>query len=476
MVAAALVLAACSSGGRGVDVNTLLRDQRGGDAAVSDAPGGDSGAAASTTGGADTAAGRAASAAPATGVTSPTAARGGTSATIARGATPATGDLQIGFRYVTGGDVLIDSMGLKNVSSGDQQGYAQVMLDHVNATGGAGGHKLRVVWSPLKAQDSVTNAEGADQATCSTFTEDNHVFAALSPVYSTATLQRCLSAHHVPNVEDNYNYWNGDDQTIMPSYFVPAYPDQPRMMRFYVDSLAADGWFGAHPKIGIARSSSTSRDRAQAGLTKALAAHGFPVADVIGYSTPDQVSGGVLKFKAEGITHVFVIDGSGGLEALLWMTDAEQQQYRPLYAVNTQSGPAFLETNAPAAQLRGARGVGWISTVDVSGAPLSANDKQCLDLMHANGKATPDQTAMRFALATCDVFRFFVAAMNKAAAATPAGFIAAAEGLDRSFVPTGSLASQFGRGRHDGTSQARKLAFDDGCHCFRYASPPFDVG
>ncbi len=404
------------------------------------------------------------------------------SATTARstrataGRSAATGDVVIGVRYATGGGAVIGSLGIQGVSTGDQEGFAQAMVDHINATGGAAGHQLRIVWSPLRASDALANSAGADQETCSQWTEDNHMFAAVSPMYSTATLQKCLAQRHVPFIEDNYNYWNGDDKAITPSYFVPAYPDQPRLMTFYVQSLLDDGWFGPHPKIGVGRSSNESRDRADAGLRKALAAHGLAVADTVSYTTPEQVAAGVLKFKAEDINRVFVIDGSGGIEAMLWMTDAEQQKFRPLYAVNSQTGPVLLANNVPAAQLHGARGVGWLPTVDVDAPALSAADMECLDLMHRAGKETPDQTAMRFALATCDVFRFFVEAYTRGHGTTAAALISGAESIGTAFVPTGSFAARIGPGRHDGTAQARKLAFDDGCRCFRYVSAPFDVG
>jgi hypothetical protein len=479
-VAVCVLVSACgASSGRPVDVQALLRDREHAAAAdgrtASTLPAGAAGVA-DPTAQADSGPTRPGSGTTGGGGAGAGAGAGATSGRSSATALAPTGDVLVGFRYATGGQAVVDSLGLKGVSSGDQRGFAEAMIDHLNTVGGMGAHKLRAVFDPYDAAGSLTNAAAEDQQSCSAFTEDNHVFAVLSPLLSGPTLQRCLTQRRVPFVEDNYNFFNMGDPSLTALYFVPSYGDAPRLMEPLVASLVRDGFFGSRPRIGVARASFENRDRAAAAFAKALQAHGLSVTDTVSFSTPDQVSAGVLRFKAQDITHVFVIEGSGGLETQLWMTDAEQQRYRPRYVLDTQSGPFLLQANAPREQLRRSEGIGWIPSVDVGTAVNSPADRACLDIMHAAGKRTDDLTATRFALATCDVFLFFAAVLSRATVLDAGAFVAAAEGLGDSYTPTGSFASRFGRGRHDGTSAVRKLRFDDACPCFRYFGDTVTIG
>jgi hypothetical protein len=386
--------------------------------------------------------------------------------------------LLIGFRYVKDASPFISSLGLKEVSTGDQQGFAAAVAAYINAHGGVAGRPLRVLYVGETAEDAAAQPQTTQAASCATMTQDNHVFAAVSPSFSGTSFQACMQKAGVPYVEDNWNYWDPTNPATNRSYFVPSYPDAARSQPVLVSALLRHGWFGSKPVIGVAAYSYQDRDRAVAALQSVLSADGLPARITYRVSSPNDYQNAVLRFKALGVNRVLYIEGSGGIETLLFMNAAESQNYYPVYGLDSRSGANLLQTNAPAAQLRGAFGIGWMPTVDLGVKGFTAPDAACLSIIHKAGLATADNTAARFALATCDVFFFFKTVMQ---ARTPApgsatAFTAAAESLGSRYTPTGSFRAWFGPDRHDGTSAVRPLGYVGDCSCFRYQGGLFATG
>jgi ABC-type branched-subunit amino acid transport system substrate-binding protein len=382
----------------------------------------------------------------------------------------------IGYQYPNDPGPVVQALHLSGVSTGDQKGYAQAVVNAINKAGGVNGRKIEVVWHEFNSANATANLAAEEQATCAAFTEDNHVFAVLSPVLTGSIVFQCLAERGVGLVDANYNFFDMADQGLHAHHFSPSYPTTPRGYAAFVDVLVSRSFFPRGAKIGAAYQDSAPRKLAFDAVVKGLSAHGLRMDDSFAYTTPDQISGGMLKFKAEGITHMFLIDGSGGLETLVTMQQAESQGYRPKYALNTLSGPDLLQANAPRAQLAGAAGMGWIPVVDIGKLENSARDKECLATLRGAGLDVPDNTAGRFALAACDIITFFSDAMKRAPAFTIDGFRAGGEALGTAYMPFGSIASRFGPGRHDGPSVARYLQFDQGCSCFVYSGEPIDIG
>jgi len=376
----------------------------------------------------------------------------------------------IGVIYTPPAGPFTDSLGVKQATTGDQQGFTKAVVGYINQHGGVGGRPLQVLFAPRTAQDSVTNLAAAEQRLCATLTEDNHVLAVMSLVNSSTVLQSCLAQHRVPFVEDNFGFPYMNDAALSRYMFVPSYPDPTRAMNFFVDSLVADGFFGTHPVIGLIRAASQTRDLEDKALHGALSRHGLQVADEESITTPDQEQGAALHMKTNHVTHVIPLEGSGGLETLFFMEAAEGQLFRPRYAIDTQDGPDLLASNAPSAQLKGAHGIGWIPTVDTGHTATSPANNACLQIIRTAGLTTPDSTATRFALATCDVMFFFSQAASGLSNWSPDGFARAGEALGASYTPTGSFRSFFSAARHDGTSAYGKLSYGSACSCFAYDS------
>jgi hypothetical protein len=216
-------------------------------------------------------------------------------------------------------------------------------------------------------------------------------------------------------------------------------------------------------------------------LRPALARHGLKVDDVIAWTAQgaSALASGALRFRASGITHVFVLD-PGGLETFGWMAAAESQDYRPKYAIDTRNYPFLQQGQSPPGQLANARGIGWIPSADVGVQPdseLSALERRCLGVVAKSGQNLGDATNVRVAMAYCDTLEFLKRAAGDASSTlTLASVLAGGEGLGDGYVPTGTFSARFGPHRHDGASSARDIAFDGSCGCFRYTSPPYSIG
>jgi len=214
-------------------------------------------------------------------------------------------------------------------------------------------------------------------------------------------------------------------------------------------------------------------------MEQEVARHGLKVDSTVAWTgqNADQLAAGVLKFRSTGITHVFVIDPSG-LETFGWMSEAESQAYRPWYAIDTRNYPFLQASQSPAGQLPKVRGIGWVPNADLGTVPpelLTGNDRRCLSTVAPARQDMADPTNIRVAFAYCDTLEFLKEAAGSAPTLSLAAIKVGGEALGDRHAAVGTFRTQFGPGRHDGATQARDLAFDAGCRCFRYSGPLFPM-
>lgn len=390
--------------------------------------------------------------------------------------TPTGGDLEIGVRYITGVEQLANLLGAEGFSAPDTQAMAQAVIDELNRTGGLAGRHIVPVWHPYDASDP-TGTATQEQTACSFFTEDHSVPVVLSPIFSSEVLQTCLAKRGVILIDQNYGYF---DMAVAPdTYFVPGYPDPVRSGGAMVDDLVTSGFFGSEPRIGITMKDSPDRHRVAAGIRAALNRHGLDIAEEMRYTSdhPDAIESGILRFRATGVTHVFILD-IGGLESGVIIQAAEAQGYRPTYALDTRNSLDYLQKNAPAEQLQGSAGLGWYPASDVgrgAGAEPGPLETRCAEIMKGAGTPLNDSGNDRIAYATCDVFRLLHLGTDAGGDVGAAAIRSGIESLGE-FQSTGTFASRFGPGRHDGTTHARRISFDDDCSCYRYRSDLVPIG
>jgi hypothetical protein len=193
-----------------------------------------------------------------------------------------------------------------------------------------------------------------------------------------------------------------------------------------------------------------------------------------------------LKFASEGVDHVIMFEGNGGL-SLFFMNNASTQNYHPRYGVNSTSGLEVLIEGheAQPSQAHGALGFGWIPGFDIPAALNPDNGtysntarRQCLAIMASYGITFPSTNAESEALGLCS--RFFL--LQKALNTTPklvnrTTFINAINAMGAGFVSGGALGEFLGPGHHDAVSRIYYWHWVDNCPtgsgsgCMTYTGP-----
>jgi ABC-type branched-subunit amino acid transport system substrate-binding protein len=365
-----------------------------------------------------------------------------------------------------------------NVGTGNQKAEATAVINHINSHGGVAGRKIVPVFYDLNVAGVAANPDNEYAAACSRWTQDDRVYAVISPVGTvTDSLYACLAKAGVPAIAA------GDSQDVTffqryaDFYYQPADLNLRRILSNTVDGLYSAGFFGTAPKIAVLRVDNPNEASAvQNGLVPALARHGLKLSDSAAVPGGTDTSGyqaAVLRFRAAGITHVlFTFLGS----PLLFMTNAENQKYYPRYGLHSRNSPgSLLQASAPKKQQHAAMGIGWqpMNDVDQARDPGVINPRQklCLDLMKQAGQASAGRVALLIGLWFCDNLLFLQDAVQAAPTWSPAGLRVGAESLG-AFGSASTFRTTMSPARlHDGASQYRVFAFKDDCGCYQYVSP-----
>jgi hypothetical protein len=384
-------------------------------------------------------------------------------------------DLQAGFAAVgAGGD------------APDERRIITALVEWANENGGFAGRKVVPVFHGTSALSGTWASQA--QAACATFTEDNEVFAVVSStVGGSDAMLACTASKRVPLIEQNLWVF---DQVYWDQFagwlYQPAKMRADRWAHAYADGLARAGFFG-DGVLGIVRFDAPVFTRVTDGVVKpALSRHGVKVAAEAILSTPQsvsdfgrmnaEISNALVRFRSAGVNRVMFMENAGILP-FFWMPAAESQSYRPRYGLASNSIPATMQGQAPAAQLSGALGVGWTPPNDVGNnpehfPPNPASD-QCRAILAAKGM--PPHWAGFYTHSGCEAIFFLRAALEHVAEFSPAGFRAAVESLGTGYRGPFGLANRFGPGRHDGGAKAQIIAFDDACTCFAYRGQAWEA-
>jgi hypothetical protein len=389
------------------------------------------------------------------------------------------GEVRIGISTTEGVDSVSKAYGIKGTSTAGTPEEAQAIVDHVNATGGLLGRKIIPVF---RSFDVFSNSYSAQaQQACATWTQDRPVFAVVTATgdLDKQTLVSCLAQHRVPLFKSAAIVY---DKAFADRYSGFFY--QPEAMwgdrwAAVIDGLYGQGFFDAGAKIGLVRLDEPEHERTSRNVLRPrLAAHGLSLAeerpipnnagaqDVSRYSA--EMANIVLSFKTANITHVLFLDASPGMP-LLFMLQADNQQYRPRYGFGSLSA-ATLESNIPDSQLRRSMGVGWNPQGDVTLAnapPQNATKERCAKVLKDAGHKYTDGLAFGTALTYCSHLLLLQTALAKAGGFDVDALHAAIDGLS-AWTPPTTFAAHFAPGRYDGVAAVRPYAFDDGCGCYRY--------
>jgi hypothetical protein len=367
----------------------------------------------------------------------------------------------------------------------DPKGIQSAIVDYFNANGGIAGRQIEPVWHEVLAQNAVTK-EGRTrdaQEACATYTEDNEVFAIMgSGQWTEQNIIECAVNTDTPYIDGftaATGVWASEAQAARfgPHYYTTSMFTTDRREKAMVQSLRNLGFFAPDAKVGLViEDSAAFREAADNTLKPALEAAGVEVAVEVRY--PDIIESAwqnyVLQMQAAQVTHVYF--GASTAESwptLLFMRGAENQGYRPSYALSGLPLD-WLENNAPPQQLEKAMGFTWLPS-RVEGAerpPSSERDRICREVLAA--KDYPETAGLPF----CDFFWFVKDTLERAPELTPLGMQTAAEQLGDGWMSTLTFngKTRLGPGRHDGAHIGRDFRFDAATAEFVYAGPLYEVG
>jgi len=370
------------------------------------------------------------------------------------------------------------AVGASSLTGGDHVAEVTAIVRDMNAHGGILGRKIVATFQYVDTSDETKDPAGAAQAACVGLTEDKHVFAAISYLAAlpSTTLFSCMARHGTPLLESDAapqtraRYAQAD-----PYAYGPHTVTVERMAPTLISRLRAQGYFAgwdtlrgapgtAAVKVGILYISGddTYRD----STTTALAAAGYRMVDTFGYqaslsSVGSDMQAAVLRFRNDGVTHVFIEEGSA---VLFFAQVAENQAYRPRYGLTSLDLPAgLLATGAlPKQQLAGATGTGYLPMGDVGDMTrtTSTADTSCRELMRRAGQATTDPTAVLYMQIECDDLHLILAALVRSGSPTVAGLRSGLDGLGTAFVAATVPAMTWRSSVFDAVSAVRDFHFD----------------
>lgn len=383
--------------------------------------------------------------------------------------------ITIGFVYLAGAESFGRSLGT-NVSSGDTKRQIEAVRDAVNAAGGIAGRQIRLLTYGFRAGQPISPQL---QAACEYFTSDNKTLAVSMNQSLYDPLYDCLGQRDAAFVQ-SAGYADTTLYNRFPHHlFQPDGIRAERQLAASVDALAAAGWFGPNPVIGLSTLEGSYWDRlTKQVLAPRLAAHGWSIKTTfkykIGASGPEGVGDygpAAAQFKFDGVTHVLSL----GNPPTMFMIAAESADFRPKWAVDTPSFAQNIEGNPSVArrQLIGAMGIGWLPASDVSAANrelVSPEDKRCEDIMKAVGEPTSAAVARYNQGTACSFVFFLKRALEAAPEISTRGLAAGAAALGDSHVSPFTWRVRFGPGRPDGVAAYRLLGWVESCSCFRYVS------
>lgn len=408
---------------------------------------------------------------------------GSPSATLPSGPTSGRGftakTITVGVVIPTDGGGFVKSLGVSD-ASGDLLAQYQVIARYINAHGGVAGRRLILKSRDVDIATFVGNPSFAAQEVCAAFTQDTHVFAVLQPVPSSEQ-RNCLERAQTPIIDAGTLLVPGSDYTKHPDLlFGPGKMTTDLAVKLLIQSLSArhffQGWNvsagapGKAPvKVGLLYADTPDARYAANLEVRALRAIGLKISATVTYAANltaglAATQAAVLRFKAQGITHVL------GASAF-FLEDAQTQGYRPRYVIPIGSAQGYTGV-VPVQQMVGAMSVGFKPADDVDGAhdpgPVSAAQTKCTSIMRKGGQSPSARAALSSMEAVCDVTFLLRDAL---AGATGLSNAVLAQGVDRlgtSWHSAQTFKSDFSAAHHASAVAIRDIGYAASCSCMKY--------
>lgn len=387
--------------------------------------------------------------------------------------------IKMGIVTASGEGAFASGLGVSD-SSGDLMAQYDVMQHYINAHGGIAGRKLVLVNHTVDFGTAVNNPSLAAQEVCAAFTQDSHVFAVFNPV-PTAAQRTCLEQANTPIIDSGTLLVGAPNYTQHPDLlFSVGKMTTDLVDRLLMQSLAARHFFSgwnpltgapgpAPPKLGLLYPDQPDAKYNVELEVRELRAMGLTVSDTVTY--PANVTAGlaatqsaVLKFKAEGITHVLG-------ESVFFMEDAQSQGYYPRYVIPIGAALGYAPI-APAKQMVGSMTVGYQPAGDVDAqrdpGPVSPAQTRCTRIMRKAGQSPSARAALQSMEAVCDVMFFLQASLSGATGLSNVVLEQGANRLGTGWKSAQTFVSDFSPQHHASAIAVRDMTYFTSCSCMKY--------
>jgi hypothetical protein len=355
------------------------------------------------------------------------------------------------------------------------------MVAHLNKHGGVAGRRIVPVYAQIDATGGSYDAQF--QAACQKFVKDNKVSAVMSQIAYSPVLAGCLRSAGIPLLLGQFSTTDSAGFAKGMLFASFGLSDDVRY-RLVLEQHVASGFLSSKSRIGVLRGGCPNDDAAyERTVVPTLRRLGLqPVSEVkvrcvsefaeAGAAVADLQSA-VLRFSSDRVDRIVLVSNDEANGVYLFSLQAENQGYRPGYAVSSNFAASVARPNMPPAQVRNVRGIGWIPELDDEQRHQpTAEETRCLSSLAAEGQRAVTATDRYFAYGVCGPFYLYAPALSATRGRSDATSISAViGGLGTAFRPPGVLAgaSRFAVDRPFGPARAQPFAFAAACGCFRYA-------
>jgi hypothetical protein len=427
-----------------------------------------------------------------TGSASPTAdtvRRPDPAAPVRRAAGPVTGrgftarEIRIGYGFSDDARAVQDSLRVKGIDQGDIRAQMTAVAKEINREGGILGRRIVLRGHNISTAELLRDANAVQQQACTAWSEDHIVFAVANPYTSGGNLRDCLRKHNTPLVVSGERVPQAEYDKRPTLLYQPGFMTTERYYRLWTARLVAQQYFtgwdvnrgdpGTAPvKIGYLGPDVPESRHWLVVIKRELARYGRKISSQVLYpATADGVAAAsqnaVLRFRSEGITHVF---GA----ALFFFQAADSQGYYPRHAITLPAND-FAGAVSPD-QLHGAIGAGLNPAVDVDAARdpgrLNRSDTRCRAIMERAGLDTrSDRTTLWAMQVACDSLFVLRDALTASGVLTVPSLSGGVASLGSRFESAQTFRSFFGARRFASATAMRDFAYGDPCRCFAYRGP-----
>lgn len=375
--------------------------------------------------------------------------------------------IRVGFIYP---DLANLPAGFTLPDTGNQLDQAKAFVDDLNQRGGINGRTVDL--EPYKYSLTGSDALAEMRAKCLSATEDDKVFAVLTPSYFADPVLCVTQQHKTPMI-----LAGGTTQDIVGKskglLYLTNFTTE-HAIQALVDPLVTSKALKGK-KVAVLLEDTPGFDTAiENGLVKPLAKHGVSIADKVTIAaTADGISAlpaAVQRLKSEGVDGVFL--GVNAIFSSLFMQAAAKADYTPQYFASdlSENTTDILTQAAPKGQMDGALGTTWRRTGSSTiGQAPSPFDTTCNATYAKQADVAPAKAGTNVygsIAGQCSLVDVFAQAATAAGKdLTVASFTKALQGLSNFQLGYGGKGS-FGKNKFDAPDEVRTVKYKPSCNCW----------